>query len=130
MRPVALLLLAACAHHAAPRLAGFSTPQATFDTLQRAVADHDIDLYARCFSEETADREGRVSDLRADPSGWEELAGVLRPPLTLVMDGTAPADAALGSRWHGSVRAPKADGGGVGGLTFVRTELGWVIRTW
>ncbi len=52
------------------------------------------------------------------------------PPLTLVMDGTAPADAAIGSRWHGSVRAPKADGGGVGGLTFVRTELGWVIRTW
>ena len=42
----------------------------------------------------------------------------------------AKADAAIGSRWHGSVRAPKADGGGVGGLTFVRTELGWVIRTW
>ena len=53
-----------------------------------------------------------------------ELQGVFRGPQELTVERGG------GDRAKGHVVAPEAEGGGIGGLTFVREDGRWVIKAW
>jgi hypothetical protein len=101
-----------------------SSPEATFETLRAAVAARDLESYERCFAKASAEREGMVGKLRADPEQWSRLDALLRGPQALQIRDAGPTQVSA------RVEAPEAAGGGIGGLTFVLEADGWVIQFW
>ena len=56
-----------------------SSPEATLLSLVQAIRTQNIDAYTACFDPATAEREGRVSRLRADPGQLRVLLEQMRP---------------------------------------------------
>ncbi len=103
------------------------TPQATFQMLVDAIKNKDIDSYAACWCSETAEREGMISQLKADPKRWDELQAMFVGPLTLKPDGDS----------HGAktrkfiVEAPEVpEGKGIGGLSMIEEGGVWKMYHW
>ncbi len=74
-----LLLLMGCK----PGKSNFSTPEETFETMLKAIADKDIKTYASCWHTQKND-EGLVSSLGTIPALWETLQEVYRPGTKLL----------------------------------------------
>ncbi|HND34913.1 MAG TPA: hypothetical protein PLA94_33145 [Myxococcota bacterium] len=106
-----------------------SSPEATLISLVQAIRTQNIDAYAACFDPATAEREGQVSRLRADPKGWAELQGIFAGPQKLQLEGPV-ANVPVSGKIRGNVAAPKADQGGIGAITFVRTQNSWLVHSW
>jgi hypothetical protein len=106
-----------------------SSPEATLVSLVQAIRTQNIDAYAACFDPATTEREGQVSRLRDDPKRWAELQGVFNGPQKLLLEGS-PADVPVGGKIRGKVAAPKAAEGGIGSITFVRTQNSWLVHSW
>ena len=106
-----------------------SSPEATLVSLVQAIRTQNIDAYTACFDPTTAEREGQVSHLREDPKGWIELQNIFTGPQKLQLEGPL-ADVPVGGKIRGKVAAPKAAEGGIGSITFVRTQNSWLVHSW
>ena len=104
-------------------------PQGAFQGILRAVRDQNEAALMGCFAEDSA-MWARLQGPDVDwPRVWSELGGALRGPQDLTIDGNWRA-VSVGGTIRGRVHAPVAKGGGVGGLTFRRTDSGWVVLAW
>ena len=103
-----------------------NTPEATFNTIVQAIQDKDINTYKNCFTDEAIERgEPQLKDYERDPDRfWQELQGLFKGPQSIEI--TMRSDTEAG----GSVTAPEADGGGIGGMTFQKINSQWKIQGW
>jgi hypothetical protein len=112
-----------------PAAVSLPGPQGAFQRLVRAVQAEDRAALVGCFAAESAMR-ARLQGPDVDwPRVWSELGGALRGPQDLTIEGDWEA-VPVGGTLRGRVHAPVAKGGGVGGLTFQRTDVGWVVLAW
>lgn len=101
-----------------------SSPEATFKTMLAAAKARDRSAFLACFAQgDTRRRMARALDEEPE-AFWNKLEGVLRPPQELRIKKRSK------DMIRGRVHAPNADGGGVGGLTFVRVGDEWKIKAW
>ena len=106
--------------------AGLGTPEATFETLQVAVANRDLDLYESCFTDAANDRgESMLERLKSAPDvWWAQLAGVLRAPQSIKNIKIEDATALL------EIEAPQADKGGIKEMDMRLIKGEWKIHRW
>lgn len=106
------------------------SPEGVFHRVRDAVERRDRAALVGCFASDgpIGARLAALPESESD-AVLTQLAGALRGPQTLTLQGdwtTTPE----GEKLRGRVDAPVAKGGGVGGLTFLRTAAGWRIWAW
>lgn len=105
---------------------GFDTPEATFNTLVKAIREKDMATYKQCWHPESAEREGMVSRLESDPSKWDELQGIFKGPQKIEKKDLNRDGTSCGMQ----IDAPEADGGGIGGLRMIKVGEEWKMKSW
>lgn len=103
-----------------------STPESTFKTLLTAIENQDLELYKRCWVEESLEGEGMYTNLKTDPDLWEELKAIFHGPQTL--KETEPMAGA--TKFKTTVIAPEAEGGGIGTITMILEGEEWRMYRW
>ena len=102
-----------------------STPKATFKAVVKAVQDKDIKTYKKCFSDGAIKKgEAMIKKFDRNPDAfWSELQGIFKGPQSIDVKIN-------GNMAKGSVTAPEAQGGGIGGMSFEKVGDQWKIRGW
>lgn len=119
-----LLTLGACKGQSGK----FDTPEATFETLQEAIRNKDMELYKQCWDPSRVEKEGSVSQLESKPELWAELQGIFKGPQKLSERREEENEGRSMVRFK--VEAPEADQGGIGGITMVKMDKEWKMYTW
>jgi hypothetical protein len=107
----------------------FDTPESTFLTLQQAIQNKDLKLYAQCWDPERLEREGSYSMLQEKPKLWEELQGMFQGPQTLGK-GKRSQSADGREKLKFEVDAPEAKGGGIGSMIMILNGENWQMYSW
>lgn len=104
----------------------FTTPEGTFNAIQKAVEEEDLALYTDCFTTEAIERgEAMLSFYEENPvKFWTELHGIFKRPQAITISERTDTGA------RGNVSAPEADGGGIGGIRFEKVASEWKISAW
>lgn len=122
---LALLTLWACSPS---NYGSMDTPEATFNTLRKAIADRDLEMYTRCWHPDRKEREGMVSKLKDKPERWDELNGFFKGKVTIGEMDRFERDGKKMCKMQ--IEAPDADGGGLGGVTMINVDGKWLMYGW
>lgn len=106
----------------------FSTPEATFEVLLRAIKTKDIELYKQCWDPDRLEWEGIAGSLTEVPGQWEMLQGLVKGDVKLVM-GNESVGSGDRRMMEFSVSAPEVEKG-LDHATLVLNGDKWQMYSW
>lgn len=104
----------------------FGTVEATLATIVKAVRTKDMELYKECFTKEAHEKgESALKKFEKNAAKtWAELNGLFRGPQSI---GEREVN---GDVTRVRIKAPEAQGGGIGSMRFRKVAGEWKIDNW
>ena len=104
------------------------SPESTFKKLIRAIRKEDILTYKSCWHPDQVEREGMITELVESPETWTELQGIFKGRQKFQEGKYYSRDGR--EFFKTTIKAPKAEQGGIGTITFVREGENWLLWRW